>query len=56
MSESCGHMQAMLTTMSGLPVVESSTNRKLLGVVSKKDMAKSGNTVKEVGRFHLQSC
>lgn len=41
-------LKAMLTTMSGLPVVESSTCRKLLGVVSKRDLEKSGTTVKEI--------
>ncbi len=41
-------LKKMFTTITGLPVVESPTNRKLVGVVSKKDLEKPGTTVKEV--------
>lgn len=38
----------MFTTITGLPVVESASNRKLIGVVSKKDLNKSGSVVREI--------
>jgi hypothetical protein len=41
-------LRKMFTTITGLPVVESAATRKLVGVVSKKDLEKRGNTVKEV--------
>ena len=44
-------LRKMFTTITGLPVVESAATRKLVGVVSKKDLEKSGKTVSEVGRL-----
>lgn len=46
----------MFTTITGLPVVESAATRKLVGVVSKKDLEKDGKTVSEVGRCFIHNC
>ena len=37
----------MLSSVTGLPVVQSTTDRKLVGVVSKGDLSKAGRTVGE---------
>lgn len=41
-------LKQMFTTITGLPVVESAATRKLVGVVSKKDLEKPGTTVRQV--------
>lgn len=41
-------LRKMFNTITGLPVVESSATRKLVGVVSKKDLEKPGATVGKV--------
>jgi CBS-domain-containing membrane protein len=43
-------LRKMFNTITGLPVVESSATRKLVGVVSKKDLEKPGATV---GKVHF---
>jgi CBS domain len=49
-------LRKMFTTITGLPVVESAATRKLVGVVSKKDLEKDGKTVSEVGRCCIRNC
>lgn len=41
-------LKKMFSTITGLPVVESAASGKLVGVVSKKDLEKPGNTVGQV--------
>ena len=48
-------LKAQFGAVSGLPVVQDLRSKKLVGVVSKKDLLKAGNTVADVryGCCHL---
>jgi len=49
-------VKAMLTTVTGLPVVASTANRKLEGIVSRKDLERPGTTAGDIMTKPVVAC